>query len=247
MDPASAEKDALEWEIEAALLDYWQGQQNRIMERIEPKVPKDRKALSELPDVLNAVWWDAEIRSLLQVLLPFIERGAEAGVALHAGLLEPLGVAVDWTLPYTEAADWARKYGGKLVRGVTRTTRDRVGVNVANWIESGDSLPALTRKLMDDHAFSRGRARLIAQTETTAAYSRGELTAAREIEQMGFDYEKEWQTAYDDLVCPICRPLQGEKVQGVMSNFDTDAGSIKGPPAHPGCRCWVNTMPVMPS
>ena len=218
------------------------------MERIEPKVPKDRKAVEDIPALLDTAFWDDEMRSLLAVLMPFLIRGAEAGVALQAATVQSLGVAVDWTIPYTEAADWARKYGGKLVRGVTRTTRDRVGVNVSNWIESGESLPALTRQLMTDHGFSRARAKLIAITETTASYSRGELTAAGELEKEGyFDYEKEWQTAMDDIVCPICKPLQGERVSGVNTNFDTTAGSIKGPPAHPGCRCWVNTIPVIPS
>ena len=229
-------------------MEYWQGQITRIMERIGPKVPKSRKTLSELPDVLNATWWDDEIRSLLQVLMPLIMRGAEAGVALHAAAIEPLGIAIDWTVPYTEAADWARKYGGKLIRGVTRTTRDRVGVEVANWIESGEALPELERRLREHYTFNRARARLIAQTETTASFARGEMVAAGEIEKRGyFEYEKEWQTAADDLVCPICRPLQGERVSGVNANFDTMAGSIKAPPAHPGCRCWVNTIPAVPS
>ena len=218
------------------------------MERIEPKVPKDRKAVEDIPALLDTAFWDDEMRSLLAVLMPFLIRGAEAGVALQAATVQSLGVAVDWTIPYTEAADWARKYGGKLVRGVTRTTRDRVGVNVSNWIESGESLPSLVRQLQGDHGFSRARAKLIAITETTASYSRGELTAAGELEKEGyFDYEKEWQTAMDDIVCPICKPLQGERVSGVNTNFDTTAGSIKGPPAHPGCRCWVNTIPVIPS
>ena len=231
----------------AAMMQYWNGQRQRIIERIEPKVPKDRKSLAELPDLLNATFWDKEIRSLLAVLMPFLQQGAEGGVGVHAAALEPLGFAIDWTMPYTEAADWARKYGGKLVRGVTRTTRDRVGVNVANWIESGESLPALTRQLMSDHGFSRARAKLIAITETTASYSRGEMTAARTLEKQGFfDYEKEWQTAMDDIVCPICKPLQSERVGGVNTNFETLAGSVKGPPAHPGCRCWVNTIPVIP-
>jgi len=218
------------------------------MERIEPKVPKDRKAVEDIPALLDTAFWDDEMRSLLAVLMPFLIRGAEAGVALQAATVQSLGVAVDWTIPYTEAADWARKYGGKLVRGVTRTTRDRVGVNVSNWIESGESLPSLVRQLQSDHGFSRARAKLIAITETTASYSRGEMTAAGELEKEGyFDYEKEWQTAMDDIVCPICKPLQGERVSGVNTNFDTTAGSIKGPPAHPGCRCWVNTIPVIPS
>jgi hypothetical protein len=36
-----------------------------------------------------------------------------------------------------------------------------------------------------------------------------------------------WMTEQDDLVCPICEPMDGEEI---------DLGS--GPPAHPGCRCY---------
>ena len=218
------------------------------MERIGPKVPADRKSLAELPDLLNATWWDDEIRSLLMVLMPFIQRGAEAGVALQAATVEAMGVAVDWTMPYTEAAEWARKHSGKLVSNMTRTTRSRVGSTVANWIESGESLPALERQLMDDYGFSRARARLVAITETTNSYAGGEIAAGREVESLGFEYQKEWQTVRDDNVCPICRPLHGEKVDGIMGYFETVTGdALLGPAAHPGCRCWVNNLPVVPS
>ena len=234
----------------AALVQYWQGQRQRILERIEPKVPKDRKSISELPDVLNATWWDDEIRSLLMVLMPLVQRGAEAGVALQAATVEALGVAVDWTIPYTEAAEWARKHSGKLVTKMSRTTRKRVGGIVADWIESGEPLPDLEKRLLNvkEFAFSRKRAQLVAITETTNSYAAGEITAGREMENLGFQYQKEWQTVRDDNVCPICRPLHGERVDGIMSYFETVTGdALLGPSAHPGCRCWVNNIPAVPS
>ena len=180
--------------------------------------------------------------------MPFILKGAEAGVALHAATVESLGIAVDWTMPYTEAADWARKHSGKLVTKMGQTTRKRLGGVVADWIESGESLPALEKTLSEDFAFSRARAKLVAISETTDSYTMGELTAAKVLEDEGFfEYEKEWQTVMDDLVCDICRPLQGVRVKGVERMFHTIVGLVMGPKAHPGCRCWVNTIPVSPS
>ena len=129
---------------------------------------------------------------------------------------------------------------------MTRTTRDRIGVTVGNWLDTpGANLGQLWSQIASDHAFSQSRAKLIAITETTAAYARGEMTAARELEKAGyFEYEKQWQTNNDDIVCPICRPLQDETVDGVRGLFSI---GVQGPPAHPGCRCWVNTVPKVPA
>ena len=244
-DPAGMEKDALEAEMMSALVGYWQDQKIRIQRALEPRIPEDRKGGIQLP----LPFWAGEERSLLSILLPFLQRGAEGGVAIQQGIVESMGIGIDWTLPFTEAADWARKYGGKLVRGVTRTTRDRIGVQVGNWIEQPDkTLDDLWRAIMDDHAFSRARARLIAITETTAAYARGEMEAAGQLEKEGyFEYMKQWQTASDDRVCPICAPLQGTDVLGTRGVFDSRIGPLKGPPAHPGCRCWVNMIPRVPN
>ena len=232
----------------SALVQYWQGQEGRIIDKIRPKVPKSRKAIEDIPSVLDDTFWDAELRSLLQVLMPFIVRGAEAGVALHAATIESLGIAVDWTVPYTEAADWARKHAGKMITKMNSTTRQRVGGVVADWIESGESLPSLEKLLMNDYGFSRTRANLVAITETTASYSGGELAAMKSLEDEGyFEYKKEWQTAADDIVCDICRPLHGTQVGGTMGAWELANMSAFGPPAHPGCRCWMNTIPAVPS
>jgi len=247
IDPAGAEKNRMEREIEAAMMTYWQGQQERIIAKITPKVPKDRKALSELPDVLNATFWDEEIRQLLMVLSPIIRRGAEGGVGVHMAEIEPLGIAVDWTLPHTQAADWARKYSGNLVKGITKTTKERIRGNIVDWMDSGEHLNALTRTLMTDHGFSRQRAQLIAATETTKAYARGQIIAAQELESGGwFESDKEWQTARDDIVCPICQPLDMVRVRGTKTPFDSLIGPLQSPPAHPGCRCGLATRPVVP-
>ena len=55
---------------------------------------------------------------------------------------------------------------------------------------------------------------------------------------------KEWRTAEDELVCKVCRPLDGARIaiegnfqfQGVAPGLVTTDSS---PPAHPGCRCYL--------
>ena len=248
VDPAGADKDRLEQQIVNTLMQYWQGQRGRIMDRIRPKVPKDRKAVDLLAWLNNDKFWDEETRELIAVLMPFIVQGAEAGVALHAALIEPMGIAVDWTMPYTEASRWARDHAGSMITKMEQTTRDKIGADVAKWIDSGDSLPALEKTLRDSYAFDRKRAQLVAITETTASYSGGELVAMKALEDEGFfEYVKEWQTANDDIVCDICRPLHGTTVGGSMGAWELPNQSAFGPPAHPGCRCWMNTVPKVPS
>ena len=229
------------------MVNYWRGQQQRIIDKIRPKVPEDRKALAELPDILNAVWWDEEIRQLLGVMGPLIAKGAAGGVVVHQAIIEPLGLAVDWTLPHTGAMEWAKKHAADLVKGISNTTKDNIRAEIVNWMDSGEHLNALTRKLADSYGFSRKRAELIAMTETTRSYARGEVIAAQEFESKGyFEYDKEWQTARDDIVRPICSDLHGKTVSGTKTPFESIIGPIQEPPAHPGCRCGMLTIPKVP-
>lgn len=244
VDPAGPEKDSLEAQMLRALEGFFHGQRVRVQEALEPRIPADRKGIQ-----LPLPFWTEEAKKLLSILLPLLQVGAEGGVGVHQGIVAALGLEIDWTLPFTEAARWAREYGAELVKGITETTRGRVREVVANWIEAPDvTLPDLWNSLMQDPGFARNRAKLIATTETTRAYAEGEMAGARALESEGwFEYIKEWQTANDDRVCPICQPLQGATVNGTKGQFESIAGMLLSPPAHPGCRCWINTVPVVPS
>lgn len=89
---------------------------------------------------------------------------------------------------------------------------------------------------------TRQRARTIARTETMFASNNGQY-----IGQMGAINSglvnglvmKEWSTAEDEDVCPICGPL--DKVQ-VPFHQPFTTGSLV-PPAHPNCRCTYNLIP----
>ena len=270
-DAAGQEKNRLENEMEQALIQYWQGQKQRIQKELEPRIPDDRKQLAvlwqdykargglvrpeaQMDEELKAVvqlslpFWEDEQALLLSILLPLIQQGAEGGVHLQAAMMEALNINYDWTLAHTQAARWARQYTNRLIKDITETTAQRVQEQVANWIESREhTLPDLWNALMEDPAFDARRAQLIAATESTRAYAEGDRVAAKQMEKEGwFTYEKEWQTARDDRVCVICEPMQSEKVQGVDGVFNTAAGELLGPPAHPACRCWHNMIPKVP-
>jgi SPP1 gp7 family putative phage head morphogenesis protein len=82
----------------------------------------------------------------------------------------------------------------------------------------------------------RNRARNIARTETILAAEEGRNQAWEQAQERGAiaqDQEREWLTAEDERVCPICGPLDGERV-GLREAF---SGGFSHPPAHPQCRC----------
>lgn len=137
-------------------------------------------------------------------------------------------------------------YTDELAQQLLRTSERQIRQALADWTRSGDPLPALIRAL-ESTALSPDRAEMIAVTEVTRAYAESaRLTWARD----GVVETMRWQTANDDDVCPICRPLNGQTtavVGGVFLAIDAATGdtlTIPQPPAHQRCRCWLS--PVVP-
>ena len=88
------------------------------------------------------------------------------------------------------------------------------------------------------------RAERIAISETTTAATKGGTAAIEDT--VGLSPGDIWVTMYDARVCPICRPLHGQRrevwylkfPQQPLSVFD-DVAAFGGPPAHHICRCWL--------
>jgi SPP1 gp7 family putative phage head morphogenesis protein len=136
---------------------------------------------------------------------------------------------------HTAAAQWASRYSYDLIRGMNQTTQAQMQIAVDEWFKDQTSLGALRKQL--EPTFGAKRAKLIAQTETTRAAYEGSKEGYQES---GVISEVEWVCVNDEKVCPICgedglngkrAPLGGEFPDG------TD-----GPPAHPGCRCFVRPV-----
>lgn len=51
--------------------------------------------------------------------------------------------------------------------------------------------------------------------------------------------KKVWYTARDELVCPVCAPLDGIAI-AITEEFDTGSGDFFVPPLHVNCRCEIN-------
>ena len=89
---------------------------------------------------------------------------------------------------------------------------------------------------------------LIARTEImTAPMNTGRIQGWKQQAEMGFlDTNrsiKEWLSSV--RACDVCKEMNGAKVQGLDSMFDTEAfGKVASPPCHPHCRCTVLVHPV---
>lgn len=127
--------------------------------------------------VEDPLFWqhfDAEVQDELAAGLGQIAR---LGAVDARAALPSVTVQVNWGLVNQNAVTAAQTQVGELITGIDATTREAVREAVAEWVQSGQPLDALTEKIRGLGAFSEQRARLIAQTESTNAYAIGNAQA----------------------------------------------------------------------
>ena len=228
-----------EWERRAqtALLLLWQQRARRLGERLRADVKAVDDVLSDRD------WWSEWTLAYLGVVLPLMEQaGATAADIAIASFLDEYALGLDVENTMLSVSSWARRYSGQLARGLTQTDKATLRRHLSAWVESSEDMPALIARV-DSFLNNAPRARRIAVTEATRAYAEGHYAAWRES---GVVTGVIWTTAADELVCPICRPLDGQftalggQEWRHFSKPHLDVGlSVAGPPAHPNCRCWT--------
>jgi SPP1 gp7 family putative phage head morphogenesis protein len=177
---------------------------------------------------------DAIVAQLQAVALAGSAFGREQVEGDVFGVRKAIEVGM-WELANNAAAEWALRYGYELVRGIIATTRDRIALEVAEYVRNSETIGTLIGRLSEGNLFSPVRAQMIAVTEVTRAYAEGNRQAWK---VSGVIEKRRWRTNADELVCPVCGPLAGQVV-GLDEDFD---GGVSGPPAHPRCRCWVTPV-----
>ena len=191
-------------------------------------------ALGDPPDMarLPASFWDDEAATMTATLTPMLQ---EVYLASAEAALEVSPVGVDWVLVNQRAVTWANQYGYDLVQGLTGTQRDLVREAVGNFFTQNQTLADLRGRL--ETAFGPIRADMIATTEVTRAATEGERALVELLRAEGLGFRDIWETAADELVCPICEPLDGQEREGSGYVHPDTGQSYDGPPAHPRCRC----------
>lgn len=184
--------------------------------------------------------WQAFTLAQADLVLPYVQAGVASGVqqgAQQVGLApskNASAVRIDWQLVNRNAVTWAQDYTYALVDGITATTRARLSEALTGWLAAGEAFPDLRQRVAQIFDDPR-RAELIAVTETTRAIAEGNTRAWEAAQVWG----REWRTARDELVCPVCGPLHQQRAQ-LGQAFP---GNIGNPPAHPNCRCII--VPVV--
>ena len=149
-----------------------------------------------------------------------------------------VGVQFDPAMVNEEALRWAQEYSYELITGLTNTTRNAVSRAMQSYLET----PGMTRGALEallEPAFGEYRASMIAVTETTRAYAESMNQYQRQIrDEAGVEMERIWQTNNDELVCPVCGPLNGQPESEWSDQFPD------GPPAHVNCRCFLTLRVV---
>ena len=167
-------------------------------------------------------------QTLHEALDALLRGSAGQGVRMSATTLESVMVGVDWRLAHEMAMAWANSYSYELVSYITSNSRQFIAEALGEWVREGGPMGDLVSRLAV--RFGPVRARMIAVTESTRAYCEG---SRLEYRSAGIRKVR-LLTNRDDLVCPICRPLDS-----MIVSIDDDVPGLGWPPWHVGCRCFI--------
>ncbi len=155
--------------------------------------------------------------------------------------LDEIQIEGRFTLTNPELVDFFDDHSKLLIKSVDDTTAKWIALKIQKGKKKGMTPQEIAQTLIDDgKGIAKVRAQQIAMNELINAMTIVELEAAT---RYGIK-EKIWRTSVDDRVCPICIPLEGIK-EGINELFNSSEGPIQGPPAHVGCRCFLEE--VIPS
>ena len=174
-------------------------------------------------------FWLNEAALLYTIVFDIVDEAASvAAVNAAMGVIQQLLYVatpeIDYTAINAAAHTYARQHSFNLVSQVTQTSKRALQGALSDWIYSGKPLRELVETLTP--LFGPVRAEMIAVTEITRVYAESNKIGWREY---GVEQQR-WNTAVDDIVCPICAPKH-RKLYGL----DDAEGT---PPAHVNCRCW---------
>jgi len=157
----------------------------------------------------------------------------------------------DFTNP--EVQKWVDRATTRLADGVGDTTIVRVSRLIEKGLSEGMTVDELADRI-EQKGFDAARARTIARTESTRAYTEGQVEAWK---QTGMVTGKKWLVAPEP--CPFCEAIGRDDLTKGMSDsfykvgdsitasdgsrFVVNFDNVTGPPLHPNCRCTI--VPVL--
>ena len=207
----------------------WERLFSRRLTRLERKWLEElMELLGDPPDLTRVpeAYWTGMTNTLQAEIVPLL---SEIYLAAAEAMMALVPIGVSWDLVHAGAVAWAREYGFQLVSGITANTRSFLQRSVSRFFSEQMTIGQL-RELLSQK-YGPVRADLIASTEVTRAAVQGELAIVEGILAQGIGMVSVWNTSNDEIVCPICEPLNGKR---------KGDGWSEPPPAHPRCRCWLS-------
>jgi hypothetical protein len=161
-------------------------------------------------------------------------------VALLNGGLTRYGINAD--IRAIDAERYLRQHGAELVKGINEFTMKELREVLARGLREGVSMEDLASRLMtkmDDYRLYR--ARRIAVTESSKAWSYAEMESAGRMEDAGYRMVKEWLLGPAHPRYDICDHNHEEGAIPLNRSFSS--GDM-APPQHPNCGCSLITYPA---
>lgn len=233
-DPLRRKKEQTERQIQRLFLHYLGQQKKRLLPQLENLVAQISPTIGEISKSL-AIKQDDDwlIEELQKLFLDALNNGISA-----FGLT---GLPINYDLVNDRAREWVQKYTFGLIKGIKDTTQkdfDHLVDKITEFITTGGyNLGDLERDLKP--IFGAVRAEMIAITETTRAYAKANTLVGEELRSEFPDIPivRIWYTSNDEIVCPICEPLDLVKVLLGEPFIIIEGEQINAPPAHVNCRC----------
>lgn len=202
---------------------------NNLEANVETKALKDKieNILFSMDD------WEIVFSS---AMLPKIKRLVEDK---GREMFDFIGMERELDLATPTAEQYLREQGNILTRDINETTRKALNDTLIEGFKAGEGIPELTKRIEAVYDDALGfRAERIARTEVLRATNWATLESYK---QSGIVDGKQWLTAIDERVCPICEPMDGVIIP-LDDNFKTIEGGFDRPPAHVNCRCTMTPI-----
>lgn len=176
---------------------------------------------------------DGELPTIyIEGLETFLEWAAEEG---GQDAYEKLNIEGSFKITNPKFKEYLASRQNYLIQSLDETTRDWLIEQIVEGKKLSLTNAEIASQIADDaDEISLTRANTIVNTEVANAMQLAELDTYKE---QGIE-EKMWVTSEDELVCPICEPLDNEvvKTDAIFSSGDDAA------PAHPNCRCYIQAV-----
>lgn len=214
---------------------------NRLSRQLELFLDEaENISLTEFSEVVEDLWNDSSLDISAQLANIAVDQVLPVKVG---GLLEDEQILESFNVLNQRVLTFVTEYYvdsnvGSLPQ-LDRTSREQLRNVFTLWLRGdleGSGLPVLEDALQP--IFGVQRASRIAATETARIF--GEVT--KQIsEESNLKTGLRWDTAEDELVCPICEPLNGVISQDNERFRHPELGIIHHP-AHVNCRCDLTVV-----